>query len=100
MSFPFRGLAQAVEAVRPESFEVGAQLGQALGPRPIPAPRALAALAEQARLLEYSQMLRDGRARDGKPRGDLAGGQLAVAYQIQDLAAPRFGQSLQRVLHA
>ena len=45
-------------------------------------------------------MLRDGRPRDVEPGRDLAGGQLAVADEREDLAATRVGEGLEsRIEH-
>ena len=50
-------------------------------------------------MLEDAQVLGDGGAGDLELRGDLAGGQLAVADELQDAAAARLGDGLQDGVH-
>src|SRR5690349_23259695 len=64
--------AHGIQRRRPELLEVGAQLDEALGCRLVDPPGALAALRDQARLLQDAQVLRDGGAADRQPLRDLA----------------------------
>src|SRR5690242_13987046 len=100
---PFLGFGLALElgqAEAPETLQEFPQLFQPLRARAVETPRPLAPLAHKTGLLENAQMLRDRRARHLEPRGDLAGGQFAVAEQLEDLASPRLCQRLDGRLHA
>src|SRR3712207_2944579 len=55
-------------------------------PRRIEAAGALAPLVDEPGRLEHCQVLGDGRPGHVEPRRDVAGGQLAVPHEAEDLA--------------
>src|SRR5438093_1578776 len=83
----------------PIRLKVGPQLRDALGARPIQAPRAVPSLAHQARLLQHPQVLRDRWSSHVEVAGDLARGELGGPDQAQDLAPARLGDSAYRGFH-
>jgi hypothetical protein len=91
--FAFEGL----QPVAPEVFEEGLQVGQAFGARPVEAPGAVASFVHEPGLLQDGQMLRDRGPRDVEVRGDLAGGELVVPDEPEDLPAARLGDCLSAV---
>src|SRR3954447_480662 len=95
----FRLALQLRQAERPEALEELLELLQALRPGAVEAPRSLAPLAHETGLLQYAQVLRDRGARHLEARCDLAGRQLVLADQLEDLAPPRLSQSLDGRLH-
>src|SRR4051812_37143730 len=95
----FRLALELLQAERPEPLEELSQLLEALGTRAVEASGSFAALGHETRLLEYAQMLRDRRAADIEARRDLAGVELAVADQLQDLPPPGLRERLDRRLH-
>src|SRR5215207_2758190 len=97
--FSLRLTGQHVEALPPELVQEGPQVAQPFRACAIEALRALPALVEQARLLQHAEVLGDRRARHGEVRGDLAGGELAFAHQLEDLSAAGLGEGVQRGLH-
>src|SRR3954452_13885754 len=99
---PFLGFRLALElgeAERPEALQELLELPEAFRTGAVEAPRPLTPLAHETGLLEYAQVLRDRRPRHVEARRDLAGGQLAAADEIEDLAPPRLCQCLDHGLH-
>src|SRR6266480_2596663 len=95
---PLLGLGRTLEARQPGRDHVGEEameVGEALGSHAVEPPRPVAALADQARLLEDREVLRDRRLRDGEARGDLPGASLSLCQQAQDLPALRLGDRLE-----
>src|SRR2546430_14396542 len=82
---------ECLEAFVPELLEERLDFGEPFGARPVQAPRPVASLAHEPRLLQDVQMLRDRRPRDVEVRRDLTRGQLPIAHQGQDLAPPGRG---------
>src|SRR5919108_5661895 len=76
---------QGVEALAPELVQEGAQVGQALGTGAVEPLGALPPLGEEPGLLEDADVLGDRRPGHGEVRGDLAGGELAIPDQREDL---------------
>src|SRR5918994_7244683 len=93
-----RGL-EIAEGARPHRLDVRADLRQALGSRAVPAPRAVATLADQSCLEQDPQVLRDGLARDVEPSGDVACRPLVDREQREHVAAPGLGEHLEHVGH-
>src|SRR5579864_2237699 len=92
--------AQRLEPIVPESLEERLQLLEPLWPRPVEPPRAVPSLAHKSRLLENTEMLRDGRPGDLEPRSDLPRGELAVAHEQEDLPPAWFRDRLDCCVHA
>src|SRR6185437_8731176 len=90
---------QRLEPLVPELLEERLDLDEALAPRAVEPARAVSPLAHEPDLLQDVQVLRDRRARHVEVRRDLAGGELAVADERQDLTPPRRRDRLQRGLH-
>src|SRR4051812_3484527 len=57
----FRFPLERLEPGVPEAFEERLEVLEALGPRPVQAPRSVAPLAHEPRLLQDGQVLRDRR---------------------------------------
>src|SRR5262245_36694596 len=87
----FRLLLERLQARVPEPVEERLQLGEPLGARAVQAPRAVASLAHEPRLLQHSEVLGDRRSRQLEVRRDLAGGKLRRRDEAQDRAAVRRG---------
>ena len=83
--FPF----ERIEARVPELLQELPQLGQSLGTRAVEAPGAVAPFVHEPGLLQQRQVLRDRRTRHVEVRRDLAGRELSVADELQDLPAAR-----------
>src|SRR6266511_1153054 len=83
----------------PELREELLELGEPFGTCPVQASRAVPSLAHEPRLLEDVQVLRDRRPRDVEVRRDLAGTELVLADEREDLPAPWCGDCFQRGLH-
>src|SRR6476620_2301768 len=96
---PFGLALERDEAFVPEFLQKLLQLGEPFRAGAIEPFRPVASLAHEPRLLEDAQMLRDRRPRHVEMRSDLAGGELAVADEGQDLAAPRTGDRFERCFH-
>src|SRR5215208_3148000 len=62
------GFLEGRERVLPEALEVLAQLGERVAVDAVIVARALSAVADEARLLEHAEVLRDRGARDVRPR--------------------------------
>src|ERR687887_913884 len=84
----------------PELLEEFLEFHEAFGACPVQAPGAVASLAHEPRLLQDVQMLGDGRPRHVEVGRDLAGAQLLVANEGQDLSPAWRGNCLQRCLHS
>src|SRR5215471_8778638 len=74
------------ESFVPEPLEEPLQLGEHLGACAVQAPCAFASLAHKPGLLEHREVLRHGGTRHVEVRRNLAGRELAIANQGQDLA--------------
>src|SRR6266568_4516628 len=83
----------------PELLEEVLELGEPFGTYAVQASGAVASLAHEPRLLQDVQVLGDRRPRDVEVRCDLAGAQLVVADEPEDLAPPGRGDCFQRGLH-
>src|SRR3989440_1518878 len=90
---------ERVEALVPELLQERLQLREPLGPRPVEAPGAVAALAHEAGLLQDVQVLRDRRPRHVEMPRDLTRGELTVADEREDLAPARRGDRSECGLH-
>jgi hypothetical protein len=86
------GLLQASQGIRPELVKQAAEWLERLWAQCVESARPLAALGEQTGPLEYGEVLADRLLGDVEVGGDLAGGQLAVLDQPQDLAPMRVGE--------
>src|SRR3989442_15446764 len=84
----FRFAFECLEPDVPELLEEVLELGEPFGTRPVKAPGAVASLAHEPRLLQDVQMLGDRRPRHVEVGRDLAGAELVVADEGQDLAPP------------
>src|SRR5205823_4407803 len=82
-------LLEALQTGRYDLGEEAVQVGQPLWAHAVQATRAVAALADQARLPEHLEVLGDRGLGDGEARGDLAGTSLAGGQQAQDLSPRR-----------
>jgi len=92
----------AFEGVEPHVPELGEELleiGEPLGTCPVQTPRAVASLAHEPRLLEDVQMLGDRRASHVEVARDLAGAELVVSNELQNLAAPGSSDRFQGGFH-
>jgi hypothetical protein len=83
------------ERVWPEFGQQAPHWAERLVPHRIEAAGAVAALGEQACLLEHSDMLADRLLGERELHRDLPGGQLAVLDQPQNLPTVRVGERLQ-----
>src|SRR5712691_2141667 len=84
----------------PELLEELLELGEPFRTCSVKAPRAVPSLAHEPRLLQDVQVLGDRGPRDVEVRRDLAGAQLVVADEREDLTAPGRGDRFQCGLHA
>src|SRR5436190_510364 len=82
-------LLELLEAECPEALQELAELFEPFGAGPVEAPGPFAAFGHETGLLEYAEVLRDRGAGDIESRCDLARGQLALADELEDLAAER-----------
>src|SRR5687768_10410691 len=94
--FLLRRLFQEAQVLVPVGLEVGAQLGDAVGPRPVQALCAVPSLAHEARLLQDAQVLRDGRPGHLEVAGDLARSEFVRPHQAKDLPPARLGDGSDR----
>jgi hypothetical protein len=85
------GQLQPLEPICPETVHELPQSGETLGPGPVEPARPLSPFAQQAGSAQHRQVLGDRGPRDIEVGGNLAGAQLLVADQGQDLATPRLG---------
>ena len=96
LTTPERLVPKPAEAVEPRI-----DVGQRLRPDGVEAPSALTPHCREAALSEHLQMLRDGRLRDPElaayDRDDLARRVLAVGEELQDPAADRVAQDVERM---
>jgi len=75
-----------LQAECPEALEEFLEVLQPFRARAVEPPRPLTSLSHETGLLEYAQVLRDGRPGDVEARRDLAGRELATGEQPQDLS--------------
>src|SRR6266487_6883324 len=90
---------ECFESHVPELLEEILELGEPLGTYAVQASGAVASLAHEPRLLQDVQVLGDRRPRDVEVGCDLAGAQLVVADEREDLAAPRRRDGFECGLH-
>src|SRR5712691_3044245 len=90
---------ECVEPDVPELLEEVLELGKPFGTCSVQAPRAVASLAHEPRLLQDVQVLGDRRPRHVEVGCDLAGAQLVVADECEDLPPPRGGDGFECGLH-
>src|SRR5262249_36017917 len=94
------GLApQRLKPLVPESLEELPQLGEPFAARLVQAPGAVPPFVHETRPLQNGEVLRDRGAGDVEVRRDLAGRELPVADQHEDLSPPRLGNRLECCLH-
>src|SRR6476660_8426177 len=96
----FRFAFECLEPDVPELLEEVLELGKPFGTCSVQAPRAVASLAHEPRLLQDVQVLVDRRPRDVEVGRDLPGAELVVADEREDLPPPRRGDCLECGLHA
>ena len=88
-------LFEGVEALRPVAavgLEPAGDLGQRLGAQPVPAALAVRADLDEPGLAQHLEVLGDAGLAEVEARDEVAGGPLAVAQQVEDLASGRFGE--------
>src|SRR5919198_4432481 len=90
---------ERVQPVAPEVVEKRSQLLEPFRTRSVEASGAVASFAHEPGLLQDGQMLGDRGPSHVEVRGDLSGGELAVADEAQDAAPARLGDCLQGGLH-
>jgi hypothetical protein len=90
-----RALEQ-LQALVPELLEEWTHLGKSLRPRVVEAFGSLAALGDEAGLLQDTQMLGDCLPRDLEMRGNDPGRELAVQHETEDRPAPRLLDGIDR----
>jgi hypothetical protein len=91
---------QGLEPLVPELLEEVAQITEALRAGPVEPAGTVAAFAQERRLAQHTQVLRDRRPRDvGEVRGDCSGRKLVVAHEPKDLAPAWLGDGLEGILH-
>ena len=78
------GFLEGRERVLPEALEVLAQLGERVSVDAVEVARPLAALADEAGLLEDAEVLRNGWAGDGQAERDLTDGARAFAKALEN----------------
>src|SRR5262245_4472713 len=83
----FSGGLESEQVVIPEAFEPGPELGDPIGTGSIPAPRAVAALDDQAGLAQDGEMLGDRGPADLERGGDIRRRPLAVQDELEDRPA-------------
>src|SRR5204863_3113823 len=91
--------SEGLEPLAPEFIEERAQLTQALRAGSVDASRALAALAQETRVVQDPQVLRDRLPCDVEVRGDRSRGHFVVADEMQDLASSGLGDGIDGCLH-
>lgn len=80
----FSGSLKGAQGLLPNLIEVGAQERNAFGIQLIEAAGAVFAAGNQARILEHTQMLRDGGPADGQGSRQLVHGYGAGGELLQD----------------
>src|SRR5688572_5754703 len=90
---------ERLEPLVPELLEELPDRLEALRADPVEAPRAVAPLVHEPRLLQDGQVLRHSRPGDVEVRRDLARGELVVTDERQDQAAVRRCDRLQGGFH-
>ena len=90
-------LRQSVELRRPHLLQRLPEWPERLQVGSVKVALALAPDPYKAGLTEDAEVLRYGAKANIEALGDVAGGELLVPDQAQDLAAPRFGDHLQGI---
>src|SRR4029453_6213100 len=92
-------ILQRGQPLRPHLLDERTELLDALGPEAVDPLGAVAAFGHEAGLLQHGQVLADRGTRDLEGRGDLPGGTLPLADELQDLTAAWFGDRLEGGFH-
>jgi hypothetical protein len=95
---PLKVALQSVEAFVPQSpvrLDPGVDLAKSLRPQPVDASLGIDPDIDEAGVAEHAEVLRDGRLAHRKPIHELAHWPFAVAQQVEDAAAIRFGEELE-----
>jgi hypothetical protein len=95
----FRFVFECLEPDVPELLEEVLELGEPFRTCSIQASRAVASLVHEPRLLQDVQVLGDRGPRNVEMGCDLAGAQLVVADELEDLPPPWCGDGFERGLH-
>jgi DNA-binding CsgD family transcriptional regulator/tetratricopeptide (TPR) repeat protein len=90
---------ECLESDVPELLEEVLELGKPFGTCSVQAPRAVASLAHEPRLLQDVQVLGDRRPRDVEVGRDLPGAELVVAHERENLPPPGRGNRFECSLH-
>jgi hypothetical protein len=90
---------KCVEPDVPELLEEVLELGKPFGTCSVEAPRTVASLAHEPRLLQNVQVLGDRRPRDVEVGCDLPGAELVVAHERENLPPPGRGNCFQCGFH-
>src|SRR5712691_1062941 len=90
---------ECLEPDVPELLEEVLELGEPFGTCSVQAPRAVASLAHEPRLLQNVQVLGDRGPRDVEVRRDLPGAELVVADERENLPPPGRGDCFECGLH-
>jgi hypothetical protein len=96
--FGFHECFQAGKAGAPETavlFQPGVYGTERFWVQLVDAKAAFTVFAHQMRAAQEAQVLRDGRARDGKGSGDLSSGLAAAAQEVENSPAGGIGQGLE-----
>ena len=86
---------EAFERFRPEPVEVVAHPQQPVRLDPVEAPRAVLAVADEARVLEHAQVLRDGRPADRQSVGELADRARPRLQRLEDASPCRVAEGVE-----
>jgi hypothetical protein len=90
--------AERLERVAPETIQIATKVLEPAALDAVEPPRALALRAHEPSALEYAQMLGHRGAGDAKSARDPPDSQGAAPEPLEDEAAGRIGQSLDRLL--
>jgi hypothetical protein len=93
---------EAVESLIPElpvRLDPGVDLAEAFRPQPVHAPLRVDADVDEARIAEHAEVLRDRGLAHRQLVDELADRPLAISQQVEDAAAIRFGEELERGDH-
>lgn len=90
--------AKRLEHVVPETIQIAAKVLEPAALDSVEPPRAVTPCAHEPRALEYAQMLGHRRAGDAKSAGDAPDGERAAPEPLEDQAAGRIGEGLDRLL--
>src|SRR6266850_2144455 len=91
---------ECLEPDVPELLEEVLELGKPFGTCSVQAPRAVASLVHEPRLLQDVQVLGDRRPRDVEMGRDLAGAELAVADERENLSPSWCGDGFECGFHS